>query len=95
MLAAEVESEVGFEYPLLPCARASPDKTANKQRITAAEAVTFLCGDSLSGFRSSISKQGRNITNAISYLDSRCRIIDANDCWQVAEGNLRPLTFDS
>ena len=28
-----------------------------------------------------------NITGAIGYLDSRCRIIDANLCPQVAEGN--------
>ena len=93
MLAAGVESEDGFEYPLLACARAGLGKNASKQRITAAVAVTFFCGNSLSGFRSSISKQGRNVTNAIGYLDSRCRIIDANHCSQVAEGN--PPTFDT
>ena len=88
MLAAGVESESVFEYPLLACAHACPGHSANKQRITAAEAVIFSGGDALSGFRSSIWKQGLNITDAIAQLDSRCRIIDANDCWRVTEGSL-------
>ena len=84
MLAAGVESEFVFGYVLLACARACPGESANKQKTMAVEAVTFFCGDSFSGLSSSIWKQGLNITNAIGYLDSRCRIIDANDCRQGA-----------
>jgi hypothetical protein len=65
MLAAGVESEFEFGYALPTCARACAGQSANKQKTTAVEAVTFLGGDSLSGFSSSIWKQGLNITNAI------------------------------
>ena len=57
MLAAGVESEFVFEYPLLPCAHACPGKSTNKQKTTVVEAVTFFCGDAISGFSSCIWKQ--------------------------------------
>ena len=91
MVAAGVESRSVRAYGLPPCPSACPGNRANKQRITAVEATILWCGDSLSWFRSSISKRGLNITNSIGYLDSRCRIIDANDCQWVKA--IPPLIF--